>query len=124
MTMELNYERGAYFKENNLPNVRGFTIIDTTESLHGEPGYRLAEKDTEADKWHAYWVPARHVHDEVGIGAAEKAGELSETQLSAVDENVSLSEDSRLEDLEDVTRVKDVMPPAAVEAIMGNPDEE
>lgn len=117
--MELQYERGAYFKENSYPTVRGFAVIETTENLHGEPGYRIAEKDTEDDTWRDYWVPARHIHDEVGIGAAEKAGELSEKQVAAVEKNVSLEPADEPRPPEEVTRVKDVMDPKAVEAIIG-----
>jgi hypothetical protein len=126
MTMELKHERGAYFKENNLPNVRGKVILETTDDLHGEPGYRLAEKDNEEDKWFAYWMPARHLHDEIGVGAAEKAGKLDDDELSTVEEHISVepTDDGYEIQLEGVTRVKDVMPPAAVEAIIGNPDEE
>lgn len=118
--MELRHERGTYFKEHSHPDVRGKVVLETTDDLHGEPGYRLAEKDTDTGKWFDYWQPARHLHDEENLGASEKKGELDEEKIEAIVGNLGVDSS---EPLEEVTRVKDVMEPAAVEAIIGSNEE-
>lgn len=119
--MENQYNRGTYFKEHNHPTIRGKVIVETTDDLHGEPGYRIAEKDTSDESerdWFAYWMPARQLHDEIGIGAVEEAGQLESDQLDAVEENIKLEEAEEVTPIDEVTRVRDVVPQSFVEAVV------
>lgn len=126
--MELKYERGAYFEENRHPKVRGKVVMDTTDDLHGEPAYLLAEKDEESDEWYSYWQPARQLHDETaeeGVGWCEHTRNLDESKVEQVEEiatpdtpAVPDSPDSRGGQLgDDVTRVRDYFTEAEQEAI-------
>lgn len=78
----MKYEQGLFFRENDDPDVGGFTIIEI-----GNDEYRLGEKwerNGESDKWVSYWVPASHLDDRISTEQCERVGNLSDEQLESV----------------------------------------
>lgn len=108
-TMDLQHERGEAFRVHSYENIHAMAVIDTTQDLHGEPGYRVAEKDVAEDRWRDYWVPARHIHDERKLGNLEEADRLSADALRTVEEAIQVEEPEMAQPV-DAPRLKDVMP--------------
>lgn len=86
MEMTHNFERGDYFEVHNDPRVTGLVIIEADNI--GYDGYRVAEKDTDTDKWRAYWVKAQHIHDEVNINGLEGPRKVGDDVLAEVQESI------------------------------------
>lgn len=81
----MDYNQATYFKELEQNDVKGFTVLHTSES----EGYHIAEKwlksETGAnDVWLDYWIPAAQLEARVEAGKCEPVGELSDKQFAQV----------------------------------------
>lgn len=75
-------EQKNYFREHEEDSVKGFTVIESTESR-----VRLAEKWNSPDRgsrWLAYWVSRDKLAERIERDLCEKAGSLSDEQFEQV----------------------------------------
>lgn len=78
----MEHNKATYFVENEEPNVKGFTIIET-----GDEQYHIAEKwddPNDSEKWLSYWIEAEELAARIGAGHCEKKAELTDKQFEKV----------------------------------------
>lgn len=72
----------TYYREHADPEVKGFTIIERT----GE-NLRVAERWHRPDgekRWTNYWITVEKLEDRIENEQCEKAGRVTEEQLSKI----------------------------------------